>query len=420
MKAVSDQLPGHPVQHPLLDRIRRRSCTPELAVDFFTKTLTPFRRERLTAAEALQHPYLRPWVAEMHRRHQYIDRSMEQTSSQGPIAVSYAASQDVPTKGPEVRATQQLKPCKRRPIRQLARCAARRACAPIKLARRAVGGVIRPLACLAGRRPAAVHSDNCHSASARQADLHSYAAVSAQPTASNRKDAPRTAAEHTKSTSPASAFPPKTIPQGTATAKQREAVKLSSPAGSMHASAPMDPPVFHKHSLACSKAKAHYSITASSGLQHDTAQHDTAQQVAGAPCIAPGAASPETGPAVLPAADISQLERSARKVPSMPGQQMTPQSKLPRQLVIDEESSKEDNRVAPTTPVRLLSTLSYPSASILGWAGCVCTAAQLLHCCCLHVTQHNLSCCGGIIPGVCCLASAVVVVRPFAPSQLTT
>ncbi len=47
-----------PVQHPLIDRIRACSSTPNDAADFFTHLLHPTPKLRLTTVEALHHPYM--------------------------------------------------------------------------------------------------------------------------------------------------------------------------------------------------------------------------------------------------------------------------------------------------------------------------------------------------------------------------
>jgi len=47
-----------PVEHPLVDRIRACSSTPNDAADFFTHLLHPIAELRLTTVEALHHPYM--------------------------------------------------------------------------------------------------------------------------------------------------------------------------------------------------------------------------------------------------------------------------------------------------------------------------------------------------------------------------
>ncbi|KAL3143924.1 hypothetical protein ABBQ32_003740 [Trebouxia sp. C0010 RCD-2024] len=56
---------GELVQHPILDKVRSCSSTPDLAADFFAKVLTYKKHKRPTAAQALQHPYLRQCAAQM-------------------------------------------------------------------------------------------------------------------------------------------------------------------------------------------------------------------------------------------------------------------------------------------------------------------------------------------------------------------
>ena len=50
--------------HPLLQRIRTHSSTPDLAVDFFKKILSPCPLCRL-GADALFHPYLKATTQKM-------------------------------------------------------------------------------------------------------------------------------------------------------------------------------------------------------------------------------------------------------------------------------------------------------------------------------------------------------------------
>ena len=56
---------GVTVDHPLLDNVRACSSTPHAAVAFFSAVLHPSPAARLTSAQALQHPYLRPCVVQM-------------------------------------------------------------------------------------------------------------------------------------------------------------------------------------------------------------------------------------------------------------------------------------------------------------------------------------------------------------------
>ncbi|KAL3159450.1 hypothetical protein ABBQ38_009876 [Trebouxia sp. C0009 RCD-2024] len=59
------EMEGVPVSHPLLDRVRTCSTTPDAAANFFTAVLHPCPTKRLTSAQALQHPYLRHCVLQM-------------------------------------------------------------------------------------------------------------------------------------------------------------------------------------------------------------------------------------------------------------------------------------------------------------------------------------------------------------------
>ena len=58
-----------PIEHPLLDRVRQCSATPDLAADFFTQMLYPFHRSRV-CLRAKQHAYMAGTVAEMEAYHQ--------------------------------------------------------------------------------------------------------------------------------------------------------------------------------------------------------------------------------------------------------------------------------------------------------------------------------------------------------------
>ena len=73
---------GEPVSHPLLDRVRSCSTTPNAAANFFAAILHPDPTKRLTSAQALHHPYLKRCVSQMQLA-QYA-----QTPSQGPGFIS--------------------------------------------------------------------------------------------------------------------------------------------------------------------------------------------------------------------------------------------------------------------------------------------------------------------------------------------
>lgn len=53
---------GVPVEHAMLDRIRRASTTPQLAMDFFARMLHPVPEKRMSMVDAYGHPYLREAV----------------------------------------------------------------------------------------------------------------------------------------------------------------------------------------------------------------------------------------------------------------------------------------------------------------------------------------------------------------------
>lgn len=54
-----------PVDHPMIDKIRASSCTPNDAVDFFTHIFHPVPRLRFTAVAARHHVYLAECLAQM-------------------------------------------------------------------------------------------------------------------------------------------------------------------------------------------------------------------------------------------------------------------------------------------------------------------------------------------------------------------
>ncbi|KAL3159446.1 Immunoglobulin [Trebouxia sp. C0009 RCD-2024] len=53
------------VNHPLLDKVRAFSSTPDAAASFFAAIMHPSPTKRLTSIQALQHPYLRRCVQQM-------------------------------------------------------------------------------------------------------------------------------------------------------------------------------------------------------------------------------------------------------------------------------------------------------------------------------------------------------------------
>ena len=65
MKACLEQQGVQSVQHPILDRVRRCSSAPDAAASFFTALLHPLESHRPTAAEALQHAYIKDCAAQM-------------------------------------------------------------------------------------------------------------------------------------------------------------------------------------------------------------------------------------------------------------------------------------------------------------------------------------------------------------------
>lgn len=68
------------IKHPMFKRVADSSSCPELAVDFFTGLFRNSPDERMTAAEALQHPYLHTCLQEMQRAGKTIQDNPRITS----------------------------------------------------------------------------------------------------------------------------------------------------------------------------------------------------------------------------------------------------------------------------------------------------------------------------------------------------
>ncbi|KAL3149900.1 hypothetical protein ABBQ38_013265 [Trebouxia sp. C0009 RCD-2024] len=153
---------GELVQHPILDKVRSCSLTPDLAADFFTKVLTYEKQERPTAAQALQHPYLRQCAAEMQA---YLE-------SQANIA------QDSPVPEEEVHA----KPGKRQLFGRVGGAVRKQGG---RLARTA-GRVINCLPLFKGRRTS-VSNDTASSSSVSSSDRASSSSLSSRGNSSSTK-----------------------------------------------------------------------------------------------------------------------------------------------------------------------------------------------------------------------------------------
>ena len=70
MDAVYDaEAEGRPTEHPLIDKVRQCSATPDLAADFFSKVMYPFGEWRM-CSKAKQHAYVAGTVSEMEAYHQ--------------------------------------------------------------------------------------------------------------------------------------------------------------------------------------------------------------------------------------------------------------------------------------------------------------------------------------------------------------
>ena len=156
------------LKHPLLDRLRSCSATPDDAADFFTRALCPSSEMRLTAAQALAHPYLQRFVAQMRSQQRHTAQMLSErcfaTLASMPVSAAPPTctppsvsptksqpvmdSQSTPQCSAESRSLQ-LKLCKRQRIHHVASTAVHTAAAPLRLAKHAVGVVIRPLACFA-------------------------------------------------------------------------------------------------------------------------------------------------------------------------------------------------------------------------------------------------------------------------------
>ena len=140
-------------QHLLIQRIRQRSATPELAVDFFAKLFHPRTALRPTAAEALEHPYLKSCNQQMQ---DYFSSCKNPDSMLQPqdSAADLSCFLKTPT-AKQVSLAQSegadaivLHPCKPHPLRRLSSAAGRCLHVPqgLRLVKRSVGTVLRPLA----------------------------------------------------------------------------------------------------------------------------------------------------------------------------------------------------------------------------------------------------------------------------------
>lgn len=84
--AVSED--GELVEHPILEEVRHCSSTPDLAADFFAKLLNYEQHKRPTAAQALQHPYLRECAAEMQAcLESHASMSQDSPAPEGEVRV---------------------------------------------------------------------------------------------------------------------------------------------------------------------------------------------------------------------------------------------------------------------------------------------------------------------------------------------
>ena len=62
----SAEAAGTPVSHPIIDRIRSCSSTPDLAAEFFLCLLRPEASNRATAVNMVSHPYCQLQCLEAH------------------------------------------------------------------------------------------------------------------------------------------------------------------------------------------------------------------------------------------------------------------------------------------------------------------------------------------------------------------
>ena len=74
--------------HPNSAKIKAHSTAPEVALDFFCKLLHPSAEQRMTAEQALDHPYLRDCYQEMQRArrgkawcHYYTDTACSEAAA---------------------------------------------------------------------------------------------------------------------------------------------------------------------------------------------------------------------------------------------------------------------------------------------------------------------------------------------------
>ena len=141
-------------QHPLLHRIRQHSATPDIAVDFFTRLFHPEASQRPTAAEALEHPYLKRCARQMH---DYLSSSTPPPGMVKPqdSAADLSCIGKAPTEAAKQASLAHshgtgataLHPCRLRPLHCLTTAAGRRLHVPqgIRLVKRSVGTVLNCL-----------------------------------------------------------------------------------------------------------------------------------------------------------------------------------------------------------------------------------------------------------------------------------
>ena len=132
-------------------------------MDFFAKVFHPRPEQRPTAAEALEHPYLKTCAQQMQdylSSHKNTDGMVQPQDSAADL--SYIGKTPTAKQGSldsEHADASALLPCKPHPLRCLSSAAGRRLHMPqgLRLVKRSVGTVLRPLARLHHR----IHSKHC-------------------------------------------------------------------------------------------------------------------------------------------------------------------------------------------------------------------------------------------------------------------
>ena len=235
---------GHHTSAPTDPAHKQHSATPELAVDFFAKLFHPRTALRPTAAEALEHQYLKSCAQQMQ---DYVSSTKNPDGVVQPqdSAADLSYIGNAPTakesrlEHPDGADATALHPCKPRPLRRLSSAAGRRLHVPqgLRLVKLSVGTVLRPLARLhhhvhpkrrdaptaASSQPAAPLSDSSSNRSAGAATADTTGATAGAVTSSPGPTSPPV---------PLSAYFPKYKHEPSLTAQAPAVMSLTATSGS--------------------------------------------------------------------------------------------------------------------------------------------------------------------------------------------